>query len=272
MTTTEQLDVCLTESLQVYEEIREMLKEWETLQGAEQARAEYERQTSMFDKELTELEQQKSTLEANKRRLQMEEEGGTRPFRPPIMPTRLRPVLPPPVAPQQRTQPRNTNQNAIQEARRQLKKLVGRWGRAWRLSYDVRGSINSIADDLHRPLGEALIMLDWDAFKNRTGSSESETEHLERLKGWSAALVEYREHLRGETDMLRTKYRRVLPLLDLWLGRQTEEGQKRWEQRVAETCAVKQEEINRLKGDISKLTQEIDEIKSRFRRPSGQPI
>jgi hypothetical protein len=267
MTTAEQIEVCLTESRPVYQEIHEMLKEWKSLQEAEQARAEYNRQTSMFDKELTDLEERKSELEADKRRLQLEEEGGAKSRRPPILPQRLKPFLPLPAAEDQRLRPPTVNQQMVQEARRRLKKLVGRWGRVWRLSSDVQGCINSIADDPHRPLGEALILLDWVTFKNRISISEDETEHLERLHGWNAALIEYREYLQGETDMLRTKYRQVLPLLDLWLGRKNEEGQRRWEQRIAETRAVKQEDINRLKADVIKLTAEIEEIKGHFRRP-----
>src|SRR6185369_4483401 len=86
MTTTEKIKAHLDEFHLVYREIHARRAEWKDLQQAEQAQAEYKRQTSKFDSELTDLSQQKSSLEVELRRRKIQEERGPNTFRPPPPP------------------------------------------------------------------------------------------------------------------------------------------------------------------------------------------
>jgi hypothetical protein len=144
-----------------------------------------------------------------------------------------------------------------------LQKLIGKYGRLWQLSGEVRGSINRIAEDPARPLGEALALLDWTTFANQIAHRESEVEHLARLEGWGQSLIEYRNWLYGEMDMLRTKYRWVLPIIAAWIERQNDDGRQRWDQLISETLAAKQKEMTTLKDDINKLKSDIADLEAR---------
>lgn len=247
MTPQDEISVRLAEFSPVYEEIGKLLKELAKLQQAELAQAEYIQQTSGLDEEIRALTKRQKELEA----LQQKTPGEvirTKPFVPASGKPGPAPKPPLPNPPQP------IRQQPIQRARIELKKLVMRWGYIWKLSGDTRGRINRIADDPSRPLGEALALLDWTAYQNRIGSDENDEAHLVRVNSWGDALVEYRERLRGETDMLKTRYRLVMPILDAWIERNTDSGRQSWDKQIAETNAAKEKDVERLRNEIDRLT------------------
>ena len=248
MTPQDQISARLTELFPVYQEINRLLAENETLQEAELAQAEYTKQTSKLEAEIKRLNEKLRQLEAPKQKVQRPE---VRTYRPgPKLPITDRDRF------RAKEIPRQTldAQQPLQSARTDLKKLVGRWARLWKLTIETQGRINRIADDPARPLGEALALLEWTTFQNRIGSSEDDAAHLARIVSWGAALVEYRDRLVGDIEMLKTKYRFVMPILEIWLKRKTDGGQESWDQQIAETNSAKEKEVERLNLEISRLS------------------
>ncbi len=250
MTPQDQLGVRLAEFFPVYEEIGGHLAQLAILQEAEVAHDEFSRQTSKLEEEIRTLTEKHRQLDAPKQKVQMAD-AGVRTFRSVVKPggadrDRFRP--------KEILRPSIETQQPLQTARTDLKKLVGRWGRYWKLTIETQGRINRIADDPARPLGEALALLEWTTFKNRIGSTEDDEAHLARIVSWGAALVEYRDRLLGEIDMLKTKYRLVLPILEIWLKRTTDGGQELWDRQIAETNSAKEKEVERLKLEIARLS------------------
>lgn len=250
MTTQDQIDARLAEFAVVYEEIGKLLKELALLQQAELAQAEYIQQTSHLDEEIRFLTGKHKELDGSQQKAQ-KTEAGLRPFR-----TTLKVAA----SDQNRFQSKETTdstirkQQPLQSARTDLKKLVGRWGRFWKLTVETQGRINRIADDPARPIGEALALLEWTTFENKIGTTEDHEAHLARLISWGTALVEYRERLVGEIDMLKTKYRYVIPILEIWFRRNTDGGREAWEKQISETNAAKEKEVEGLKLKIARLT------------------
>lgn len=262
MTTADEISARLTEFHLVYEGIHTRRSELKDLQQAEQAQAEYKSATSKFDRELAELAEAKSDLEIELRKQRIREESGETSFRPPPPPVVFQPRADP--APFLEDKPEVTvaPQAARKGPRLELQKLVGKYGRLWKLSTEIRGSINRIAEDPGRPLGEALSLLEWSTFENQIKHRETEADHLKRLDEWGQALVEYRDWLDGEIDMLLTKYRRVLPIMKAWVSRDTAEGQERWNQQIAATLAAKETELEGLAQDVEKLKAELNQLRA----------
>ncbi len=156
--------------------------------------------------------------------------------------------------------------------RRQLKKLANRWAEPWGLEASVLGRINRIADDADRPLGEALVLLDWSVFEDRTQARESEEAHLRRLVEWGEALAEFRDHLAGEIDILETRFRHWLSIWERWRSRLwSPEQESQWETFIAETRLTKRDEIGRAQSEITQLTREVGELQQRVREREGSP-
>lgn len=246
----DQIDARLADFFPVYEEIGELLAQLAMLQEAEVAQDEYIRQTSKLEGEIRALTEKQKQLEAPKQKVQMAD-AAVRAFRPVVRPAgtdRDR------FSAREVSRPTIETQQPLHTARTDLKKIVGRWGRYWKLTMETQGRINRIADDPARPLGEALALLEWTTFKNRIGSTEDDEAHLARIVSWGAALVEYRDRLLGEIDMLKTKYRLVLPILEIWLKRTTGDGQEIWDRQIAETNSAKEKEVERLKLEIARLS------------------
>jgi predicted nuclease with TOPRIM domain len=252
MTLQEQIASRLNEFSDVYGEIATLQKQLSVLQQAEQAQAQYSEETNHLEEEIRRLNLRYKELEAPQQKIKSAT-AGIRAFRVPSTGTaRLDPER---VSPARNTAPIHPgNQLLLQSGRTQLKKLVARWGTVWKLTQDTHGQINRIADDLNRPLGEALALLEWTAFAEPIGTSETDEAHLERVEVWGTALVEFRERLRGEIDMLKTRYRLVMPILDAWITRDTESGRLSWENQIAETNAAKEKEVERLRLEIARLT------------------
>jgi hypothetical protein len=91
MTTAEQIQARLVEFHVVYQDIHVCLEERAKLQPAEQAQAEYKRETSRFEPELAELSRQKDDLGIKKRKLEVIAEKGAVSFRPPPVPAQATP-------------------------------------------------------------------------------------------------------------------------------------------------------------------------------------
>lgn len=252
MSLQEEINNRLDEYSAVYQEIASRLTELRVLQQADRAQAEYTQNTNRLDEEIRRLNAQKKELEIPRERDRLSGAGARRFQIQPKVPPTL--GLPDPASTRNVARPRIKSDRSTQEARTELKMLVGRWGKAWKLTVDLQGQINRIADDLDRPLGEALALLEWTTFANRIGTSETEEAHLERLINWGTALVDYRERLRGEIDMLKTRYRFVMPILEAWSTRDTESGRKSWEQQISATNIAKEKEIERLRLEIAQLT------------------
>ena len=233
----------------VYEEIGNLRRELARLQQAELAQAEYIQQTSRLDEEIQLLTKQWKEIEAPQQKAQMED-AGVKPFRPsPKIGVTSNHFA------RNETLPRNpVRRQPIQRDRIELKKLVMRWGYILRITGDTRAHINRIADDPSRPLGEAIALLDWNTFENRIGSEETDEAHLARITSWGGALMEYRERLAGEIEMLKTRYRMVIPILDAWIARDSDSGRKSWDQQIVETNAAKEKEVERLRNEIARLT------------------
>ncbi|MCP4589480.1 MAG: hypothetical protein GY842_01920 [bacterium] len=156
--------------------------------------------------------------------------------------------------------------------RRQLKKLVNRWAGPWGLEASVLGRINRIADDADRPLGEALVLLDWSVFEDGTRARESEEAHLKRLVEWGEALTEFRDHLAGEIDILETRFRHWLSIWERWRSRrQSPEHERQWDTFIAETRRTKRDEMDRAQGEIARLKSEVAELQRRLRGEEGSP-
>ena len=235
----------LAEFSEVYGELESLLAELRELQQAELAKADYQQEVAELDAEILRLTNRQNELKTSKRQTQM---SAVAVQRPPLNVPGIGPYKPQPAG---TPHPTVQNQTAISTARIELKKLIGRWGRVWKLSGDVQGRINRIADDPSRPLGEALALLDWTTFEKPIGTGESPEDHRDRIVFWGNSLMDYRDRLQGQIDMLKTKYRRVIPILQAWIARTTEEGQKNWERQIAETKAAKSDEIEKLKQEIA---------------------
>jgi hypothetical protein len=234
----------------IYDEIGTLRRELAKLQQAELAQAEYIQQTSQLDEEIQRLITKQKEMDAPQQRALMQD-AGVQPFRASSKthgsnPNRFTRKETPPLNP--------FRQQPIQQARKELKKLIMRWGFIWKLTGDTRGHINRIADDPSRPLGEALALLDWTTFQNRVGSEETDEAHLARVTSWGAALTEYRERLVDDIDMLKTRYRMVMPILDAWIERDTASGRESWDKQMAETNAAKEKEAERLRNEIARLS------------------
>jgi hypothetical protein len=250
MTPPLDINVKLAEFRSVYDEVGNLRRELAKLQQAELAQAEYLQQTSRLDEEIRLLTRKQKEIETPQQKAQMEDVG-VKPFRPSSKTYGSHPNS---FAPKQTPPPNPVRQQPIPRARIELKKLIMRWGYVWQLTGATRGHINRIADDPSRPLGEALALLDWKSFQNRVGSQETDEAHLARITSWGNALVEYRERLLDEIDMLKTRYRLVMPILDAWIARDTDSGCKGWDRQIAETNSAKEREVERLRSEIARLS------------------
>lgn len=254
MTLEDQISARLAEVFAAYEEIRRLRTKLTELQQADLAHAEYVQQTSKFEEELRTLTSKKKQLETPQPKAPIVDPGGRK----------FRPVVKPAIdySQYERKEVATTtsvSQQSFLSARTDLKKLVGRWGRLWKLTGEIQGRINRIADDPARPLGEALALLDWTTFENRIGTTEDDEAHLARIVSWGEALVEYRHRLNGDIDMLKTKYRLVLPVIEIWLRRNTDSGRESWEQLISQTNAANAEAVVKLREEIAKLTTKVND-------------
>jgi hypothetical protein len=235
----------------LYDEIQTLRADWVGLQTVERARAEYEDEFAKEERRLSELQRTREKLEQEKRRRAMPDVvvRDPTPIRVPTLVGRSRPAKaasqPGPESPQRLPSP---------EARRRLKRLVNRWAYPWNVDSVVLAQINRIADDADRPLGEAVALLDWSVFEDRTTPGESLEAHERRLAEWRDALAEYRERLEGDIASLRTRFRTSLGIWQRWRAQEHEnDGREAWRTFIAETRRAKLGDITRLEGEVAAL-------------------
>jgi hypothetical protein len=247
MSVHDEINIRLAEFSPVYDEIGSLRKALDNLEQAELAQSEYTQQTSDLNDELDALTKKHRELESPSKQTQVKDVGLElfRPTSKTSVPTSTHRFEP-------KATPSSTAHQPIQRTRTELQKIIMRWGYVLKLSGETRGRINRIASDPLRPLGEALALLEWSVFQNRIGSEKDE-EHLARLISWGDALAEYRERLVGEIDMLKIKYRLLMPILEAWSQRDTESGRENWDKQIAETNAAKKTEVERLRNEIARL-------------------
>jgi len=254
MSTSQQVQMQLKNIRLAYDAVQQLRARWEALQTVEQARAEYEVLVAEEERRLADLQKHKSELEIQKRRLTTrtrEQEF----IDPPSIPKRRGPIK------QSISIPANSPVPTQVAARLQLKKLVNRWAYAWGMTASVQGQINRIADDLERPLGEALALLDWSVFADATRLRETPEAHLARLTEWEEALIVYRDRLAGEIDTQEIRFRRWLPIWECWRIRESStEGKARWDTFIAETHRAKQAELERVQQHIDQLKAEVNRL------------
>lgn len=264
MTTAQQIQDRLDEIRTTLKDIDTMKKHLQELQGVDRARAEYESHIVDLTTELKDLE--KKIGELSKHML------SDPIIQPVVISPHIRPtVIHPPswtgksrqkIAHSQRLPNRETDRGAL---RRELKKLVGRRYYDWGLGIDKLKQINCIADDVKRPLGEALVLLDWKLFEGLVHPGESGQKHLERLVQWGEALTEYRDKLAGEIDTQETRWSRLMGIWKQWRplneARQAlskaqqslDKAKSDWEAFIDKTRKTKQDEIAKLEQKIVDL-------------------
>ncbi len=264
MTLEADIAVRIQELRPIHEEVRKLHEEWLSLKTLDEAQADIAYATLEEDQMLEQLRGRKAELESEKNRLSL--------IRDVIMPggpALLDRVIPPYTPPRWRphgfipTPRQEPSREAELTLRRAVQKMVNRWAYTWRLKPGTASQINSIANDPARPLGEALALLDWEIFEDRTRTRETETEHMARLVAWGQTLVEYRDYLAIQNESKKIQYGAVLADWELWKRRQTETGAQEWETEMAERRRAKRAEIERLRSDIGGLEREVAILRAR---------
>lgn len=275
MDTADEIQILLTELRTIYNNVKEKQDYWEKLQMIDLAFAEYEKLTKLSVEEegkLQELRRRKQSLEEERRKLQRVPDQDN--F---VIPQLARPArhMPPRhAAPVKKSESqRDTGSELDQAAERdQLIKFVNRWRYSWRLDSTVLGKINRIASDSDRPLGEALILLDWSVFADRTRTQESPELHLSRLKKWRSSLVDYQRWLLGDIDRRQTEAESQgqLKIWERWRGRtEGEQARELWMALIADSRRSKQETIRELEKEIDQLSSEIGRSLEQLRKRDG---
>ena len=267
MATVDEIRALLAEMLVIYNEVREKHGYWEELQEVDLARAEYERLIAEEVGKLAGLQQRKQYLVEEKRKLVVVPDRDnfepTRRVFPIHRPTRWD------APPTKTSEPHRAGTSTLDKSaeRHQLIKLVNRWKYSWQLDSTVLGKINRIANDADSPLGEALILLDWSVFADRTLTQESPEMHLERLSKWRTPLIDYRGWLERDIDRLEVRFRGLLKVWELWRARtENEQANKLWMSFIADTRRVKRDEIAALEAEITQLTDEIGRLREQLQQ------
>lgn len=269
MTSAEEIVSKLTYLRPVYENVQVMRAELESLGTVEQAEAAYRTATAVDDAQIDALRQTKRRLEGERFRLAWRQ---TEPWDSGPLHAPEPPPSPKLTGPRPSTFTHPPNLQALRAERIQLKKLINRWAPAWRLAPAIQSQINRIADDVDRPVGEALALLEWRVFEDRALMRENEATHLARLVHWSNCIDEYYDWLDRELEVMRARFRPMLPIWDLWCaGHQGPTENERWERFLAETRQAKREEIAHLQAEIKTLETELAELRARPMIDGGKP-
>jgi len=239
----------------VYDKIQQIRDRWDDLQTVETARADYESLIAKEFSELGKLKKAKVEWQTKLRRQEMPR-SEFKPWETEFRPRGPIPPLPPPPPP--------PNEETILATRRRFKKFFNRYAHSLHLNTGVLGKINCIAEDIDRPLGEALALLEWHVFQVRT-RRESNEDYLVRLAEWDEALVKYHAWLAGEIDTLETRFRRWMNIWELWRERDVGDKSKaQWETFIDETRRALREEIACLQEEITYLETHLYETGERL--------
>jgi hypothetical protein len=264
MTVDEAVKTWLEEIYPVYTEIQVLKKRLEEIQTVELARAEYNKRIDEEETKLQSLEKQKRQLEVEQRILTTRR-AESRPNI--ILPKEKNNNLP--QKPQEnggKSVPKRdetTKKKLRAEARNKFKRFLSRHYQ-YKLETSVLGQINCIADDVDRPLGEALALLDWSIFEDYADRTDaSDASGLEQLNELGKELQQYRKQLSGKVDMLELSFRDWLGIWEKWRSREeSPEHSQAWETFIAETKRAKQAEATKLQHDISQLEEKIAQIQA----------
>jgi hypothetical protein len=278
MTPIDDVQDLLDELLAIYNKVQQKHAYWENLQIIKLARIEYEMLTAQVRGKLKDLRSRKHDLELEKSKPIPDPELERDDFELPIdagsMPMERRFLQ------WQSTQTKSVefqgvvlNRQARLVERDQLKKQVNRWKYSWQLDSVVLGKINRIADDADRPLGEALMLLDWNVvFADRSRTQESLGMYLLRLTKWRASLVEYLGWLGRDIDDLEMSLRGWSQVGELWQARNVNaEGQELWMAFITEKIRAKQDEIAKLESEIDQYTKDIAQLRKQLRDKGEYP-
>ncbi len=265
MTADEAVKTWLEEIYPVYTEIKVLKKRLEEIQTVELARAEYNKRIEEEETKLQSLEKQKRQLEVEQRilttrragpgsniRLRKEEKNKNLPQKPQVIGIKT-----------STNYDETTKKKLRAEARNKFKRFLSRHYQ-YKLETSVLGQINCIADDVDRPLGEALALLDWSIFEDYADRTDaSDASGLEQLNELGKELQEYRKQLSGKVDMLELSFRDWLGIWEKWRSREeSPEHSQAWETFIAETQWAKQAEAAKLQNDIFQLEEKIAQIKA----------
>lgn len=264
MTADEAVKTWLEEIYPVYTDIKVLKKRLEEIQTVELARAEYNKRIDEEETKLQSLENQKRQLGEEQRILTtrtVEQRRNTRLHK---EKNKNLPQKPQGSGIKTSTNHDETTKNKLRaEARNKFKRFLSRHYQ-YKLETSVLGQINCIADDVDRPLGEALALLDWSIFEDYADRTDaSDASGLEQLNELGKELQEYRKQLSGKVDMLELSFRDWLGIWEKWRSREeSPEHSQAWETFIAETQRAKQAEATKLQNDIFQLEEKIAEIKA----------
>lgn len=264
MTADEAVITWLEEIYPVYTEITKLKKRLEEIQTVELARAEYNKRIDEQETKLQSLENQKRQLEVELRILTTRKAEPGRNIRLHKEKSKNLPQKPQGSGIETSTNHDETTKKKLRaEARNKFKRFLSRYYQC-KLETSVLGQINCIADDVDRPLGEALALLDWSIFEDYADRTDaSDVSGLEQLKELGKELQDYCKQLSGKVDMLELSFRDWLGIWEKWRSheRSTEDSQP-WETFIAETQRAKQAEATKLQNDIFQLEEKIAQIKA----------
>lgn len=153
----------------------------------------------------------------------------------------------------------------LTRARERFQRLVNRFSYFLGVNDTVRAQINQIVGNPERPLGEALLLLDWDAFRNRIDppGSESDERYCERLKDWRESLREYIEKAEGDVRAIEVRYGG--PRMRIWKAwRDVDSGDpSKWEQLIKDTRTAFAHQGAEFEKQIAALEADIADLKAK---------
>jgi hypothetical protein len=259
VSTADEVRACLAALRPVYDRVQELRREWQALQTTEQARAAYEERVADLTGRLTALARRRAELAAEwERRCRPEEAEEA-----PDIDTEF--VLPPQPAgrrwrpPSASAPAADTAADKAQQARKRLLDLANRYRHQWHLPGAVLGEVNLILDNPARPLGEALALLAWEVYENRTSAREkTDEDHLVRLREWGEALREYQARLGNKVNTFQNDHHGLLGIWELWTVRtRGPEDEARWEGFIARTREGLEAEIARARSAVADLERRL---------------
>jgi hypothetical protein len=151
----------------------------------------------------------------------------------------------------------------LTQARKRFQRLVNQYKYLLQVSDTVCARINQIVEDPQRPLGEALVLLGWNAFIGRMGppGAESDDKYRERLNEWQASLREYVEKAAGDVRATEMMYgAKVMRLWRAWRAVESGDGAQ-WEQLIENTRRALKHQAAEFEKQLATLEAELAELK-----------
>ncbi len=235
----------------LYEEIHQKRAHLLDLETVPLARDMYKQALKLEEEQLSLLQKRKQVLEEERSILQPRQTIlSTRRHRPNFSTWNASPLI------SVREEQKQTTIDRVQ-----IQKLINRWRFFWKIDPTVIGQFNRIVVNVERPIGEALILLNWSLYQEGIYAGEGPVSHLERLKQWHQALIEYNVWLNAEFHTQQVRFQGLLPVWEIWRQRDLPDGNERWQLLIERTRQAKQAEIVRFTQEINEISQEIMRIK-----------